>query len=463
MNLFEKWIEPRKGRWHDHYFFTNHDLKLLLVPLIIEQMLSMMVGMADTVMISHAGEAAVSGVSLVDMVNGVFIYVFSALAAGGGIVVSQYLGARDDRMIHKACGQVLTACLFTGAFLMLVVSLLKKGILHMLFGQISEEVMQASLTYIRIMAISYPFLAIYHACASLFRSIGNSRLTMRVSMTANAINITGNALSVYVLHAGVRGVALASLVSWITASMIMMYVLMFRTKNSPLRIAFADLLTFDGAMLKKILGIAIPNGLESGMFQVARVTMTSIISTFGTAQIAANGVANSLDYVNGMISGAAMMAMPAIIGRCVGAGDYEQADYYLRKVLRIAQTLTTILCTCMILAVPYIIPLYHLSPETNYYIHILVVIHAVLTIVMGTPSGPFPSALRAAGDVRYSLYVALISLAIGRVFFSYVFALWMHYEIIGMWMAMGTHWTMVFLGAYIRYRSGKWKNYRLTT
>ena len=462
MNLFEKWIEPRKGQWHDHYFFSNHDLKLLLVPLIVEQMLSMMVGMADTVMISHAGEAAVSGVSLVDMVNGVFIYVFSALAAGGGIVVSQYLGAEDEHMIRRACGQVLTACLFTGTFLMLFVSALKRGILGMLFGQIAPEVRQAAITYITIMAVSYPFLAVYHACSSLFRSVGNSRLTMRVSMLANAVNIIGNALSVYVLHAGVAGVAAASLCSWIIASSVMMYILLFSGNRGPLQIGPGDLLTFDAKMLKKILGIAIPNGLESGMFQAARVTMTSIISTFGTAQIAANGVANSLDYVNGMISGAAMMAMPAVIGRCVGANDYEQADYYLRKVLRIAQTLTTAVCLTMIIAVPYIIPLYRLSPETNHYIHILVVIHAVLTIVMGTPSGPFPSALRAAGDVRYSLYVALISLTVGRVFFSYVFALWMHYEIIGMWMAMGTHWTMVFLGAYFRYRSGRWKNFRLT-
>ncbi len=460
MGFWAKIIEPKKQNVdHSKLMFTNQQLKALLVPLIFEQILNMMVGMVDTAMVSHAGELAVSGVSLVDMLNGVFIYLFGALATGGAVVVSQLLGHGDEALVKRASSQLISASAVFGIALMAAILMGNRSLLRLLYGQVEEGVMEAALTYLVITVFSLPFIAVYNAAAALFRSMGNSKITMIVSILMNGINIVGNAIGIFVLHADVVGVALASVISRIVAAIVLLALLADRRRKISVRLK--DIFSFDGKLLKKILGIAIPNGVESGLFQICRVTMTSIIATFGTAQIAANGVACSIDNINTIINSAATLAIPVVIGRCVGANDYDQADYYLRKMLRIAAVFSAILCTCLMVSMPLIMKAYRLSDEAVRYVYILVFFHALLTIVMGWPSGPFPAALRAAGDVRFPMYVSIVGLTFGRVFFSYVFAVWMGFEIVGMWMAMATHWSINALGAYIHYRNGKWKTFRV--
>lgn len=462
VGFWARLIEPRKQCVdHTKLMFTNQQLKALLVSLIFEQILNMMVGMIDTAMVSHAGELAVSGVSLVDMLNGVFIYLFSALATGGAVVVSQLLGYGDEKLVKRASSQLVSAAAFFGIMLMLGILAGNRVLLQFLFGQVEEGVMDAALTYLVITVFSLPFIAVYNAAAALFRSMGNSKITMKVSVLMNGMNIVGNGIGIFVLHADVVGVAVASVLSRIAAAAVLLVLLADEKRR--ISICLKDIFSFDGKLLRKILGIAIPNGVESGMFQICRVTMTSIIATFGTAQIAANGVACSIDNINTIINSATTLALPVVIGRCVGANDYDQADYYLRKMLRITAICSAVLCTGLIALLPLIMKVYNLSDEAVRYVYILVIFHGILTIIMGWPSGPFPAALRAAGDVRWPMYVSLLSLTVGRLFFSYVFALWMNFEIIGMWMAMATHWSMNAVGAYIHYRSGKWKNYRIVS
>lgn len=461
-SLFAKWIEPRKQNVdHSRLRFSNLDIRKLLIPLVIEQILTMLVGMVDTAMISYAGELAVSGVSLVDMINGVFIYLFTAIATGGAIVVSQYLGYGQSDDSRKAANQVVSFSCFFGLVLMVIVMLGNKGLLSLLFGSVEEGVMSAALTYLFVTAVSYPFLAVYNACAALFRSMGNSKVTMKTSMVMNGINVVGNALAIFVFHAGVFGVAAASVLSRVVAAVILFSLLLDERREISLN--FKDLLSLNPSLLKKVLGIAIPNGIESGFFQICRVTMTSIIATFGTVQIAANGVTNSIMYINTIMNGATGLAMTTIVGQCVGANDFDQADYYIRKLLRITFLCSTILCLGLAGALPLILKLYNLSPETLHYVRRLVLFHGFLTIILGWCSGPFPTALRAAGDVRYSLYVAIVGLSFGRVFFSWLFAVKMGFQIYGMWMAMATHWSVNTIGPYLRYRSGKWKEHRVVS
>ena len=461
-SAFARWIEPRKQNVnHSKLRFSNQDIKKLLIPLVIEQVLTMLVGMVDTAMISYAGELAVSGVSLVDMINAVFIYLFTAVATGGAIVVSQYLGYGQEEESRKAANQVVSFSCFFGAVLMIAVMIGNRGLLSLLFGSVEEGVMTAAVTYLFVTALSYPFLAVYNACAALFRSMGNSKVTMKASLLMNGINVVGNALAIFVLDAGVAGVAAASVLSRIVAAAVLFALL--TKKDRAISLNFKDLVSFNPSLLKKVLGIAIPNGVESGFFQICRVTMTSIIATFGTIQIAANGVTNSIEYLNTIMNSAAGLAITTIVGQCVGANDYDQADYYLRKLLRITATCSFFLCLGVAAALPLIIKLYQLSPETIHYVYILVLFHGFLTVILGWPSGPFPTALRAAGDVRYSMYVAIIGLAFGRVFFSWLFAVKMNMQIYGMWLAMATHWGINAFGAYLRYRSGKWKEHRVIT
>ena len=239
-----------------------------------------------------------------------------------------------------------------------------------------------------------------------------------------------------------------------------MFVLLLEKKR-PISLRVKDIFSWNGKLLRRILGVAIPGGIESGLFQVCRVAMTSIIATFGAAQIAANGVALSIDNVNTIVNSAMGLALTTVVGQCVGAADYDQAAYYIKKMLRIAQLGSMVVNFTVLFSLPFVLNLYALSPEARRYVTILVTIHTIWTILLGTTSGPLPSAIRAAGDIRFTLIMSVCSLLIGRLFFSFVFALWLDFGIVGMWLAMGTHWSLNSFPALWRFQNGKWKNRKL--
>lgn len=359
--VLNRLVEPRQGVPKERQLFSNRDLKALIIPLVIEQVLAMTVGMADTVMVSHAGEAAISGVSLVDMVNGVFLYVFNALGAGGAIIVSQYIGSRDLDQGRKSAGQLMMISVLLSSLFLAAVAFGNRGLLNLLFGQVSPQVMDAALTYLIITAFSYPFMAAYSACTALFRAMGLSSVTMKISLAMNILNVAGNAIGVFVLRAGVVGVAVASLVSRAAAALLMFLLLL--DKKRPIFLRIQDMLRWNGRLLRRILGVAIPGGIESGLFQVCRVAMTSIIATFGAAQIAANGVALSIDNVNTIVNSAMGLALTTVIGQCVGAADYDQASYYIKKMLRMAQLGSMVVNFTVLISLPFALNLYALSPE----------------------------------------------------------------------------------------------------
>ena len=460
MGMIARLIEPRRETVPmDRQMFSNMDLKQLILPLIVEQVLVMMVGMVGTVMVSHAGEAAMSGVSLSDMINNVFQYVFSALATGGTIVVSQYIGRGDLEKGRRSAGQlVMITTLLSLCFLGAVI-IGDRALLGLLFGRVDADVMEAARTYLRITAFSYPFMAAYNAQAALFRAMGQSKVNMRVSLGMNVVNVVCNAIGVFVLEAGVVGGGR----SWLSARASAACALMVlrRDKKYAVSISMRDVLGWDGAMLRRILSIAVPSGIESGLFQVCRVALTSIIATFGTAQIAANGVAVSIDNINTIVNSAVGLAIPAVVGRCVGAGDHDQAAYYTRKLLRIAQIGSTVLVAGVMAVLPLVLRLYALSDEARWYAGVLVALHGLWTVLLGTSSGPLPTALRSAGDVRFTMTMACLGLVIGRVGGSYLFSIVLDMGVIGMWLAMPTHWIFNSLGGWLRFRSGKWREKRV--
>ncbi|MGM9639249.1 MAG: MATE family efflux transporter [Butyricicoccaceae bacterium] len=460
MGMIARWIEPRRDQVPaERQMFSNMDLKQLILPLIVEQVLVMMVGMVGTVMVSHAGEAAMSGVSLSDMINNVFQYVFSALATGGTIVVSQYIGRGDLEKGRRSAGQLVMIATLLSLFFLGAVVIGDRALLGLLFGRVDADVMEAARTYLRITAFSYPFMAAYNALAALFRAMGQSKVNMRVSLGMNVVNVLCNAVGVFLLEAGVVGVALSALIARASAACVLLVLL--RDKKYAVSISMRDVLGWDGAMLRRILSIAVPSGIESGLFQVCRVALTSIIATFGTAQIAANGVAVSIDNINTIVNSAIGLAIPAVVGRCVGAGDHDQAAYYTRKLLRIAQIGSTVLVAGVMAALPFVLRLYALSDEARWYAGVLVALHGLWTILLGTTSGPLPTALRSAGDVRFTMTMACLGLVIGRVGGSYLFSIVLDMGVIGMWLAMPTHWIFNSLGGWLRFRSGKWREKRV--
>ena len=434
--------------------FSGKDLRKLIIPLIFEQALAITVGMADTMMISSVGEAAVSGVSLVDMINMLMFNIMAALATGGAVVTSQYLGARRKEDARKSASQLLYTVIFAGILLGILVILIRKPMLRLFFGSIEADVMENALIYLTISALSFLFLSVYNACAALFRSMGNSKVTLKVSILINLINVVGNAVCIFGLHMGAAGVAIPSLISRAAGSIILYFLL----KNPRLDICFLkEPFHLDFGMVKKILYIGIPSGVENGIFQLGRVLVVSIISSFGTVQIAANGVANNLDSVGVLIGGAINLAMITVIGQCVGAGDEKQIRSYTKKLLLIAYIPTIILNLVLFLNLGWILDLYGLSPETTSLARTLIFIHNGCACLLWPLSFTFPNMLRACNDVRYTMVVSIASMFIFRIGFSYLIGANLGYGAIGVWIAMVLDWICRVICFLVRYRRGKWR------
>ena len=382
----------------ENRLFSKKDLRKLIIPLILEQTLAITVGMADTMMISSAGEAAVSGVSLVDMFNNLIISVLAALATGGAVVTSQCIGAgRREEACRSARQLVFTEAAITIGISVLVL-LFHRQILGLFFGQIEADVMQNAIIYLIISVFSFPLLAVYDSCAALYRSMGNAQITLKISLLMNVINVVGNAIGVYVLKLGVAGVAIPSLVSRGVAG-----VVLFTLLHNPDNLVFLTRGKFkvDGTIVKRILFIGIPSGIENGIFQLGRVLVVSIIAAFGTSQIAANGVANSLDSMGCIVGQAMSLAMITVIGRCVGAGEEGQVRYYTKKLLGETYFYTAVINSIILLLLPWILQIYGLGEETTRLSYILVMIHDGMAIFLWPASFVLPNMLRVC-NTRWS-------------------------------------------------------------
>lgn len=438
----------------ENRLFSKKDLRKLIIPLILEQTLAITVGMADTMMISSAGEAAVSGVSLVDMFNNLIISVLAALATGGAVVTSQCIGAgRREEACRSARQLVFTEAAITIGISVLVL-LFHRQILGLFFGQIEADVMQNAIIYLIISVFSFPLLAVYDSCAALYRSMGNAQITLKISLLMNVINVVGNAIGVYVLKLGVAGVAIPSLVSRGVAG-----VVLFTFLHNPDNLVFLTRGKFkvDATIVKRILFIGIPSGIENGIFQLGRVLVVSIIAAFGTSQIAANGVANSLDSMGCIVGQAMSLAMITVIGRCVGAGEEGQVRYYTKKLLGETYFYTAVINSIILLLLPWILQIYGLGEETTRLSYILVMIHDGMAIFLWPASFVLPNMLRACNDVKYTMVVSIFSMITFRIGFSYLFGVHMGWMAVGVRAAMVIDWVFRVLCFVGRYLAGTWR------
>ena len=434
--------------------FSKQALRRLIIPLIIEQFLSVMVGMADIMMVSAAGETAVSSVALVDLINVLIINVFSALATGGAVVCAQSIGAQELDRANRAANQLMYIVTAAALVIMGLVLLLHRWLLGLLFGQVEPAVMEGAVTYFVISAWSYPFIALYNGCAALLRAMGNSRASMYVSALMNVLNVIGNAVLVYGFHMGVAGVALPSLFSRAVAAAVMLALL--HSGRGLVRIHGLLRFRFEPPTMAKILRIGIPNGLENSFFQLGRVVLVSLISTFGTAQTAANAVANNIDNF-GVIPGQAMgLALITVVGQCVGAQAWEQVRFYTKKLVKFTYLCTWGLNAVLLLGLPLILSLYSLTPETHWYAAVLIWIHNGCAMLFWPLAFTMPNALRAAGDVRVPMAVSIVSMVTVRVGGSYLLGLHFGLGAIGVWIAMVGDWIVRVICFVLRARKKLW-------
>lgn len=445
----------RKRLNTDGYLFSRKALVKLMIPLLIEQFLTLAVGLADSIMVASVGEAAVSAVSLIDTVMVLLINVFAALAAGGAIVAGQALGHKDNEKGCEATEQLFLISFIFSIIVMVVVYAAKWFILNIVFGKIDADVMSNSNTYLQIVAGSIPFLAIYNAGAAIYRGMGNSRTPMLTSLGMNLINIGGNAILLYGLKLGIEGAAIPTLISRIFAGIFMLFIL--KKKSNVLHLRKIFTIRPNKVMIKKILHIGVPYGLENSMFQLGKIILLSLVSGFGTASIAANAVANNVCAFSILAGFSANYALSAICAQCVGAGDYEQVRYYTRKMMLVSYVGTLIVNIVIVALLPVIISVYKLSAETAVYARNIIFCHSVVATLIWTPAFGLPCTLRASNDVNYAMIVSIVSMWVFRIGLSYLFALPLKLGVYGVWIAMFVDWVVRAIFFIIRYRGTRWQ------
>lgn len=439
--------------------FTRKELRRLIVPLVIEQILAMTVGIADTMMISYAGEAAISGVSLVDMINVLLISIFAAIATGGAVIISQYLGNKDEEQSCEAAGQLILITALISLAVMAATLGFREHLLRLLFGAVEADVMRNALTYLILSAYSYPFLAVYNAGAAMYRSMGNSKVPMYISAGMNVINIVGNAILIFGFQMGVAGAATATLVARAVAAIVQ--ITLVRSKKNQVFITGKSVFHWNGTMIRRILTIALPNGVESALFQGGRVAVVSIIAGFGTAQIAANAVANSLDSMGVLGGGAMNLAMITVVGQCIGAGDTKQAAEYTKRLLKITYGIIGVTCCTILLCLKPILSLYTLSEEARHISVILVFLHDGFAMLLWPVAFTLSYALRAAGDVKYTMFISVFSMITFRIVFSIILGIFCGMGAVGVWTAMLIDWVFRTVFYILRFRGEKWKHFHV--
>lgn len=439
-----------------HYLFSNRELANLIGPLVIEQLLAVLVGMADSIMVANVGEAAVSGVSLVDNIMILIINIFAALATGGAVVAGQYIGRKDEKSACKAATQLVWFVSLSAVVIMILVYFGKDIILNQVFGHITAEVKGHADIYLLIVTASIPFIALYNGGAAIFRAMGNSQVSMRVSLLMNAINVTGNAILVFGLRIGTAGVAIPTLISRMVAAIVITVLLCNQTRI--LHIERTLKIRFDGRMIRKILAIGVPNGLENSMFQLGKILVLSLVSTFGTYAIAANAVSNAIALFQILPGMAISLAITTVISQCVGANDYEQVHYYLKKLLVIIYVAMAGTVALIFLALPLILKAYNLSEQTAAAATNIIHFHGISAMIIWPLSFALPAAYRAAGDAKACMYTSIVSMWIFRIGFSYLVGKYMGLGVFGVWVAMVIDWVVRAICFIIRYFNGKWKH-----
>lgn len=414
--------------------FSNKQLKDMILPLLMEQFLLMLVGLADTMVVSYAGEAAVSGVSLVNSFNTIFINLFTALASGGAVVVSQYIGRRDMKMASESSSQLLMVATVFAVVISIPVLIWKVPLLKGLFGKVEPDVMEACKTYLRISVYSFPALGIYNAGTALYRSIGKTSVTMKISIVSNLINVAGNLIGVFVFRAGVAGVAYPSLIAR-TFSAVVITLLCFREKE----------VRYVGRWI----------------FQFVKVALSSVVALFGTYQIAANGISQSIWSVAALISVTMGPVFITVIGQCMGAGDIRQAEYYFRKLTKVTVCISVAWNTLIFLITPLLIKIFAVSRQTGQMILYLVLIHNIANAVVFPFADPLGKGLRAAGDAMFTMGISLFTTIGVRLILSILLGIVLDLGVIGIALAMCLDWTVRGVIFWIRFRQGKWKTYRV--
>lgn len=441
------------------HLYNNTDLRKLLLPIIVEQLLSSLMGTADTMMVSNIGSAAISAVSLVDSINILVIQALAALAAGGAILCAQYLGSHNQREANQAARQVLFVMVFLSTALSAFCLIFRDPLLGLIFGKVEADVMSNSKIYFFLTLLSFPFIGLYDAGASIMRSQNNSRNPMLISVISNFLNIGGNAILIFVFGMGVKGAALSTLVSRIFCAVVV--ILQLRNDQAPICITNYFSIRPDWTLIKKILFIGIPSGIENSMFQFGKLAIQSTVSTLGTVAIAAQAMTNILENLNGIAAIGIGIGLMTVVGQCLGAGRQDEAVYYVKKLSWLAEAVVITSCLLVFILTKPITILAGMEPASARLCLSMITFITIVKPISWVMSFIPGYGMRAAGDVKFSMITSCCTMWLCRVSLCiYLCRVW-GFGPIAVWIGMFSDWTLRAIIFGIRFHSGKWLNHHV--
>ena len=444
---------------YGNLLFPRRALWMLLIPLIIEQMLNSLMGMVDTLMVSRVGAEAISAVSLVDSINNLVLQVFAAMAAGAAIICSQYLGRKDEKGCNDAAKQIVLTVVAISSVIMIIGVGFRKPLLHLIFGSVEEAVMTNAQMYFLITALSYPFIALFQAGAAFYRACGNSKFTMKTALIANVANIVGNTLFIFVLQMGAAGAAISTLISRALCAFVVFYAL--RKPGYAIQLKNYFSIRPDLNLIVKILAIGVPSGIENGMFQFGKLAIQSTVSSLGTAAIAAQAMTIIFENVNGMAAVGIGIGLMTVVGQSIGAGRQEEAKYYIVKLAGYAEVAMIISCILVYIAARPVTVLAGMSEESTALCMQMILAITIVKPLLWVPSFTPPNGLRAAGDVRFSMITATLTMWLCRVALSIFLMRVVKTGPIGVWYGMFADWGVRGVIFTIRFVRGKWLRFKV--
>ena len=441
------------------HMFTNRMIRSLLIPVVLEQLLNSIMGTADTMMVSNVGSAAISAVSLVDSINILVIQAFSALAAGGAIVCAQYIGQQNQERANESARQVL----FIITLISIVVSAIclgfKKPLLRLIFGSVEADVMTASEIYFFYTALSFPFIALYDAAASIFRVQDNTKGPMTISMISNIMNIVGNAIMIWGFHMGVAGAAIATLISRIFCALVVL--IQLRRDRQPIVVRDYLKIRPDWPMIGRILGIGIPSGVENSMFQLGKLAIQSTVSTLGTVAIAAQAMTNILENLNGIAGIGVGVGLMTIVGQCMGANRKDEAVYYIKKLSVIAEVTIIVSCLLVFILTRPVTMLGGMEKTSADMCWHMVMWITIVKPIMWVSAFVPAYGLRAAGDVKFSMISSCAVMWLCRFCLSVLLIRGLGFGPMGVWIGMFADWTVRAVLFTWRFHSRKWLEHKV--
>lgn len=442
------------------HLYSNRQLIALMVPLICEQIFTSFMGTVDSMMVSNVSEAAISAVSLVDSINILVIQAFYALASGGAIVCANYLGQKRRDQAERSANQLLFIVLAISLAVLAVCQLFRGPLLSLIFGSVEQEVMDSAMVYFFYTSLSFPFIALFDSGSAVYRAQNNSRLPMTITVSTNLMNIVGNAVLIWVFGLGVAGAAISTLVSRTIAALWVL--LSLRRKTGQIVIGNFITLRPDARLIKNILRIGIPSGIENGMFQFGKLAIQSTVSTLGTAAIAAQAMTNIMENFNGIAGIGIGIGMMTVVGQCLGAGRPDEAKYYIRKLSFAAEAVVAASCILIFLVSGPVTVLAGLERESASLCLFMVGWITVVKPLVWTAAFIPGYGLRAAGDVKFSMLLSCLSMWLCRVTLCIFLIRACGFGPIAVWIGMFADWTVRGFFFVRRFKSGKWLAHEVT-